>query len=245
MHPLLERLRGGLIVSVQVHRPDDPLRNPDAMARMAGAAVAGGAAAIRCGGIGGPDDVRAISAAVDVPVIGLWKDGREGVYITPTARHVHEVADAGAHIIAIDGTRRPRPDGRSLADSIAAAHDRGLVAMADVGTRGDALAAVAAGADVVATTLSGYTPDSPRSDGGPDLDLVRLLASELPVPVVAEGRYHRPDHAAAAIAAGAYAVVVGTAITSPGWLTGQFRNALPALPAAALVRDADRTEADA
>ncbi|MYV99953.1 nitronate monooxygenase, partial [Streptomyces sp. SID3343] len=103
----------------------------------------------------------------------------------------------------------------------------GALVLADVATEDEALAAEAAGADAVATTLAGYTPDRARTEG-PDLALVEALAGRVSVPVIAEGRYHRPADAAAAIAAGAHAVVVGTAITVPAWITARFREALPA-----------------
>ncbi|MFJ8743646.1 N-acetylmannosamine-6-phosphate 2-epimerase [Embleya sp. NPDC127516] len=227
MHHILERLRGGLIVSVQVHRPDDPLRDPAIMAAIARAGVEGGAAAIRCGGIGGVPDVAAVCAAVDVPVIGLWKDGTEGVYITPTTAHARAVVAAGAHIVAIDGTDRARPDGGTFADAVRAVHEVGALVLADVATEAEAQAAEHAGADAVATTLAGYTPHRARTEG-PDLALVEAVAARVSVPVIAEGRYHRPVDAAAAITAGAHAVVVGTAITVPAWLTATFRRALPA-----------------
>ncbi|MFI6583039.1 N-acetylmannosamine-6-phosphate 2-epimerase [Embleya sp. NPDC050493] len=226
MHHLLEPLRGGLIVSVQVHRADDPLRDPAIMAAIARAAVEGGAAAIRCGGIGGIPDVEAVCAAVDVPVIGLWKDGDADVYITPTAAHAVAVTAAGARIVAIDGTTRARPDGSTFADAVRAVHAVGALVLADVSTEDEASAAEAAGADAVATTLAGYTGGRARTPG-PDLALVETLAARMEVPVIAEGRYHRPADAAAAIAAGAHAVVVGTAITVPAWITTSFREALP------------------
>ncbi|MFI1583705.1 putative N-acetylmannosamine-6-phosphate 2-epimerase [Embleya sp. NPDC020630] len=226
MHHLLERLRGGLIVSVQVHRADDPLRGSATMAAIARAAVEGGAAAIRCGGIGGIPDVEAVCEAVHVPVIGLWKDGDADVYITPSAAHAVAVRAAGAGIVAIDGTTRARPDGSTFADAARAVHAVGALVLADVSTEDEALAAEAAGADAVATTLAGYTPDRARTPG-PDLALVETLAARVNVPVIAEGRYHRPTDAAAAIAAGAHAVVVGTAITVPAWITTTFREALP------------------
>ncbi|GCD93121.1 N-acetylmannosamine-6-phosphate 2-epimerase [Embleya hyalina] len=226
MHHLLEPLRGALIVSVQVHRADDPLRGPAIMAAIARAAVEGGAAGIRCGGIGGLPDVEAVCAAVDVPVIGLWKDGDTDVYITPSVDHAVAVAAAGASIVAIDGTARVRPDGSTFADAVRAVHAAGALVLADVSTEDEALAAEAAGADAVATTLAGYTPGRTRTPG-PDLVLVERLAARITVPVIAEGRYHRPADAAAAITAGAHAVVVGTAITVPAWITTNFREALP------------------
>ena len=48
------------------------------------------------------------------------------------------------------------------------------------------------------------------------------LAAELDCPVFAEGRISTPEQARAAFEAGAYAVVVGTAITDPVALTRSF-----------------------
>lgn len=219
---LLQTLRGGLIVSCQAY-PGEPLRHPDSMARIAQSAVLGGAAAIRAQGL---DDIRAISASVSVPQIGLWKVGADGVFITPTLEHAIAVADAGADIVAIDGTRRERPDGLTLAETIRRFKDQtGLPVMADAGSVDDALAAEDAGADIVGTTLSGYTGDRPRTLG-PDLELVSILADRLTVPVFAEGRIRTPAEARAAQDAGAYAVVVGTAITHPASITSWFLDAL-------------------
>ena len=83
MHPLIAHLKGKLIVSVQAY-PGEPMRHPETMAQIARAAEIGGAAAIRCQGL---SDISAIKGRVDVPVIGLWKEGHEGVYITPSLRH--------------------------------------------------------------------------------------------------------------------------------------------------------------
>jgi putative N-acetylmannosamine-6-phosphate epimerase len=189
------------------------------MARMALAAQQGGAVGIRANG---PPDIRAIKAAVSLPVIGLYKDGDQDVYITPTLRHARAIVEAGADIVALDGTQRPRPDGSSLATLIAAIRvEWQKPALADVSTLEEGLSAQAAGADFVATTLSGYTPDSPALDG-PDLELVRALVSQLSIPVIAEGRIRTPEEARAALAAGAFAVVVGGAITRPQWITAQF-----------------------
>ncbi|MEV6964392.1 N-acetylmannosamine-6-phosphate 2-epimerase [Hamadaea sp. NPDC051192] len=222
--PVLAAIRGGLVVSCQAP-PGDPLRDPEVLARMAASVVRAGAIGVRVNGV---EVVRRTRALVTTPVIGLWKDGDEGVYITPTARHALDVAAAGADIVAVDATARPRPDGRTLADTVAAIHQQTkALVLADVSTVDEGAAAVDAGADAVATTLSGYTgPGAPPA--GPDLELVAALAGKLGVPVIAEGRIHSPEQARAALDAGAWAVVVGTAITSPAWLTGQYRAALAA-----------------
>jgi N-acylglucosamine-6-phosphate 2-epimerase len=221
----LDRIRGTLIVSCQA--PDGhPLRDTATIVRVARAAVLGGASAIRCGGYGGIADVRAVSAAVAVPVIGLTKEGADGVYITPSVASAVAVAEAGAAVVAIDATHRPRPDGSSFADAAAAVHGIGALVMADVSTVAEGIAAQVAGADLISTTLSGYTAASPPPDG-PDLDLVRALCAALPgVPITAEGRYRTPEEAAAAGRAGAEAVIVGTAITDPAWITARFRAAV-------------------
>lgn len=218
----LAALRGRLIVSCQAY-PGEPMRDPAVMRAVALAVAAGGAAGIRAQGV---DDIRAIRDAVPLPLIGLWKDGDGDVIITPTLEHALAVARAGADIVALDATGRPRPDGRTLAATVAALHDEtDALVMADVSTLDEGLAAAAAGADVVATTLAGYTPHSRRTEG-PDLGLVTALAHRIDVPVVAEGRVHTPAQAAAAIAAGAFAVVVGTAITHPTTITSWFAEVL-------------------
>ncbi len=214
---MIESLRNQLIVSVQAY-PGEPMRDPGTMARIALAAEQGGAAAIRCQGLA---DIAAIKGLVNVPVIGLWKDGSEGVYITPTLRHARACSYAGADIVAIDATRRPRPDGRTYAETVAALHDEGIVVMADCGSIDDARMAAEAGSDILSTTLSGYTGERPKTDG-PDLELLSDMVAEFDQPVLCEGRIHTPAQAAAAMAAGAWAVVVGTAITHPTTITRWF-----------------------
>lgn len=222
----LDAIRGGLVVSAQAY-PAEPMRDPAVMTAVARAAVLGGAVGIRAQGL---DDLRSMRAVLQVPIIGLVKVGQDGVFITPTVADAQAVAATGAEIVAVDGTTRPRPDGRPLADTVEAVHAAGALVMADCGCAADAIAAVAAGVDCVGTTLAGYTGTRPRTDG-PDLELVAALATQLTVPVVAEGRIRTPEEAAAALAAGAHAVVVGTAITHITTLTRDFAAALSAGPA--------------
>jgi N-acylglucosamine-6-phosphate 2-epimerase len=195
------------------------------MAAMARSAADGGAVAIRANG---PDDIAAIRAIVDLPIIGIWKVDLPGfgVRITPALEHARAVAAAGASIIALDATDRHRSDGVAVVDLIERVRgETGLPVMADVSTVDEGLIAEQAGADLIATTLAGYTDGEPVSPG-PDLDLVAELASQLHVPVIAEGRISTPAEAAQAIARGAYAVVVGQAITKPEWITARFVAAL-------------------
>ena len=219
----LDELAGQLVVSAQAY-PGEPMRDPRTMAQVAASAVAGGAAAIRVQGIA---DIQFARAAVEVPVIGLWKDGHDGVFITPTLRHALACANAGAQIVAIDGTRRPRPDGLTLAETIAGVHENSnSLVMADCGSFDDAVGAVEAGADLIGTTLAGYTDERPKTDG-PDLELIAAIAgAKLGKPLIAEGRIHSPAQARAALDAGAFSVVVGTAITHPTTITSWFKAAL-------------------
>lgn len=223
MTDILKALRGRLIVSCQAY-PGEPMLDPRTMAQVAQAAVAGGAAAIRGKGL---DDLRAMRAAVDVPLIGLVKVGAEGVYITPTVKDCLRVVETGCEIVALDGTRRPRPDGRTLAETIAVLKERapGVLAMADCGSLGDAIAAHEAGADILGTTLAGYTGERPKT-GGPDWEFVDQVVALGVAPVFVEGRVHSPADAAEAIRRGAWAVVVGTAITHPTTITGWFADAV-------------------
>ena len=219
MHPAIEAIKGGLVVSCQAY-PGEPLRHPETMAQMAMAAVEGGAVGIRCQGL---SDIAAIKGQVEVPVIGIWKDGREGVYITPTLRHARCCASAGADIVAIDATGRPRPDGRTYADTVRALHDEGIVVMADCGSFADAERAVEAGSDIISTTRSGYTGERKKTDG-PDFDLLGRMVAAFgdATPVLCEGRIHTPDQLTQVMAMGAWAAVVGTAITHPTSITRWF-----------------------
>lgn len=218
---LIQNLKGKLIVSVQAY-PGEPLRHPETMAQMARACELGGAAAIRCQGL---SDIAAIKGRVDVPVIGLWKEGHEGVYITPTLRHAIACVNAGADVVAIDATNRPRPDGRSFEQTVVdlRAQCETLV-MADCMTIEDIRHAVAAGCDVISTTLShNKAAINTTMAEGPDLPILRQAVEEFPgMPVICEGHVHTPADAAAAMSAGAWAVVVGTGITHPTSLTKWF-----------------------
>jgi len=216
--PALASLRRRLVVSCQAPR-GHPMRSASMMARIAASVVAAGAAGVR---IDSPEHISEVKRTVDATLIGLWKADGDGVYITPTLAHARAVVEAGADIVAIDGTGRPRPDGRDLANVIRLLHtELGAVVLADVGTVVEGIAAAACGADAVATTLAGLTGE-PRQQDGPALHAVAALASRLDVPVIAEGGITSPDQAREAFDAGAWCVVVGKAITSPDWITARY-----------------------
>lgn len=216
---ILESLHHGLIVSCQA-LPDEPLHGPEIMARMAVAAAEGGAIAIRANGAA---DVRAIKQAVALPVIGIVKRNYpdSDVYITPTLREIEELLEAGADIIAFDGTRQTRPEHSTLEQIIDLLKASPAASMADISTLEEALYAESLGVSCVSTTLSGYTLYS-RQQEGPNLELLEQAARRLEIPVIAEGRISHPAQVEAALNLGAYAVVVGSAITRPQMITRPF-----------------------
>lgn len=219
---VLERLRGGLIVSVQA-RAGSALDDPHVLASMARAAQENGAVGVRIQGV---RNLRAVREQVSIPIVGIIKRDHEGFepYITPTLREIREVLDCGAEIVAFDATARPHPEGLEVPELIAAIRENGRLAMADCALPDDGVAAAAAGADIVATTLCGYTKET-HGAALPALDLVRAFA-QLGTFVICEGGIHEPAAGAAALAAGADAVVVGTAITNTEWLVRQYSAAL-------------------
>lgn len=218
---LLAALEGTLIVSCQAAAPS-PMRDTPTMARVAQSALFGGAQGLR---VNGPEDVAAIRAITDMPIIGLFKEfGRQRNVITVHPEQAVQLASAGADIVAIDATRE-------VFDDIGAAvrlfgRSCGLPVMADVSTVEEAIQAWDAGALFVGTTLSGYTPYTAGNDMGPDIALVGDLAS-LGLRVIAEGRYATPEQVGRAFDAGAFAVVVGGAITDPISITRRFTLATP------------------
>lgn len=220
---LLERLRGGLIASCQ---PVDggPMDRPEIIAAVAQAAVAGGAAGLRIEGV---ENLRATRRHVDVPIIGIVKRDLPDspVRITTTIADVRALIGAGADIVAYDATPRPRSDPRD--EILAAIRAKGAPAMADCATRADAEDALAGGAAIIGTTLSGYTAGTEGKDDGPDLDLIRAFRS-LGGFVMAEGRVNTPALAAEAMRAGADAVTVGSALTRLEIVTGWFATAVRA-----------------
>ncbi len=216
----------GLIVSCQAYE-GEPLFGAPIMAAMARAAQAGGAVAIRANG---PDDIAAIRAAVPLPIVGLWKRGSTGpsdVYITPDRESARAIAAARCDMIAIDATARPRAGGDTLVGLIDFIHSTlKLPVMADVSCIDDAVAAQAAGADVISTTLAGYTAHGRPSMPDPDFDFLAEVLKHARVPVVGEGRFAAPEQVARAIELGAHAVVVGAAITRPERITARFAQAI-------------------
>lgn len=211
--------RNPIIASAQASL-GSPLEDPEILLRLAEASVSQGARVIRTQGLG---SIWMMKQELDVPIIGLVKtDYRgSGVYITPTRKEVEELLQTGCEVIALDGTRRARPGGDELSALIAMIHEGGRLAMADCDSLDSARYALECGADLVGTTLAGYTHES-RPMAGPDFDLLRDLCRELDAPIIAEGRYQEPWQAQAALSIGACAVVVGGALNDPVKQTSRF-----------------------
>ena len=210
---------GGLIVSCQPV-PGSPLDKPEIVAAMAQAAEQAGAAGLRIEGI---LNLKATRSRVSAPIIGIIKRDLPDfpVRITPWLEDVDALAAAGADIIAFDGTARPRP--ASTQALLARIHHHGLLAMADCSSLEDGLACHQLGAELIGTTLSGYTSDVTPKE--PDLALVSALAAK-GCRVMAQGRYNTPDLAAQALRHGAFAVTVGSAITRLEHVCQWFRDAM-------------------
>ncbi len=219
----LPEVKGKLIVSCQA-LADEPLHSPFIMGRMALAAKEGGAKAIRAQSSA---DINEIKKVTGLPVIGLEKRNYDDspIYITPTMQEVENLLAADCEMIALDMTDRPRPKGEKTVDLVNRIHQAGRLVLADISTYEEGVAAAVLGADAVSTTLSGYTPYSPQLTG-PDVDLVARLVGRLSVPVFAEGRINVPEDIVRVMAAGAYAPIVGSAITRPQLITAKFARAL-------------------
>ena len=207
----IARLRNTLIVSSQAMDPRSPLRDPAILSLLAQAAELGGAGGFR---VNGPAVVRHLRPSTALPIIGIVKDTREGFdnYITISVADIEALCDAGADIVAIQATSGSRPDA-SFRDLVAAAHRRNAPVMADIATFDEAAAAIADGADLVATTMVGHTAAT-EGEARPPFGLVRRLLP-LGKPVVVEGGVWTPEHVRDSFAAGAFAVVSGSAITAP------------------------------
>jgi putative N-acetylmannosamine-6-phosphate epimerase len=217
---VLNLLERQLVVSCQADK-GDPLDNIDALRRIASSVLRGGAGGLRAEGIAGVSAFRAIT---DLPIIGMIKarDANGDVYITPTFAAAETVAAAGADMIALDCTLRRLAEAEPWPGLISRIHDElGLPVLADIANVEDALAAVDAGADAVATTLYGYTAETAgtRSFSWP---LLEELLRRISVPLFAEGHMNQPEDVRRALDLGAHTVVVGSAITRPEFITARF-----------------------
>ncbi|MBR2823183.1 MAG: N-acetylmannosamine-6-phosphate 2-epimerase [Clostridia bacterium] len=225
---LFQLMKGQIIVSCQA-TPGEPLydRDRSLMPYMARAAKLAGARMIRTSSV---RDIIGIKEETGLPVIGLIKREYPGYTgrITMTMREVDECMDALADIVSIDCTDCPRGDGLTPPAFLRQVRAKypNIIIMADCATEAEALAAFEAGADLVGTTMNGYTPQTRDQKGDPNFDLAEKLAKELPCPVIAEGRIHTPEQVRRMLDLGAWACVVGGAITRPLEIAQRFFSVL-------------------
>ena len=225
--PSREALRGGLIVSVQAPE-GSPMRHPEVIAAMAEASLNNGAIGVR---LESPEHIGAVRRRCpDALIIGLWKRTFPGssVYITPGWAEIEAVWAAGADVIALDATERPRPDGQPLEAVVRrACEDLGAPLMADVDCLANGLRAAALGCQWVGTTLFGYT-EATAALKPPGWELLAPLRQQLPagVSLICEGGIASAEQAARALREGADAVVVGTAITGVDLQVAAYRRTM-------------------
>ena len=225
INDVISKLKGKLIVSCQAEG-DSPFNSPEGVTMFAKAAIMGGAAAIRSEGI---EKTKIIIEQTNVPVIGLVKSKFEdgSVRITGTFKDVEDLISIGTHIIAIDGTFRKRENlsGPDFIKQVKTKYK--CLIMADIAMEDEAIACAKAGADLISTTLNGYTPETIEDKiHSPNFELVKSLVKKIKIPIIAEGRINSPEAAKKMIELGAYSVVVGTAITRPHIITSWFVDAI-------------------
>jgi len=219
MAEILEKLRGQLVVSCQA-APGDPLEDTETIRRIARSVTGAGAAGLR---INSPEHVAAIRQDSDLPIIGIQKRYcGERIHITPDFASAAALSAAGASIIALDCTDRVWDHGDPWRIVIERIHrELNLPVMADIATLDEARAAAAAGADMVGTTLNGYTEQTGNHDSF-NWPLLAGMVRQIRVPVIAEGHISSPEEARRAVSAGAWCVIVGSAISRPGVITSNF-----------------------
>ena len=222
---ILNKIKGGLIVSCQALKTE-PLYDSYIMSKMAWAAYLGGAVGIRANTV---VEIKAIKEKVDLPVIGIIKEEYpdSDVYITPTMKEIDALVEIKCEIIALDATRRVRPNGVELKDfftEVRAKYPNQLF-MADTSCFEEGELAEGLGFDLIGTTMAGYTPYT-KGRALPDLELIRKYSERLSTPIIAEGGIWSPDDLVNVYKAGAFSAVCGTAITRPMDITKRFVKAL-------------------
>ena len=220
---LLNKLKGGLIVSCQV-QPDDPVYSMDFVLKMAQAAEWAGAAGIRANS---PDQIKMIKEHVDLQLIGLykiWHDDTD-VFITPTLDAARQVWEAGADIIALDCTDQITHEGKPAWELLPLVQKEipDALIFADVSTYEEAKRAVDLGADIVGPTLYGYT-EATKHIEEPNLREFARMCRDFGdrVFMIMEGHIYTPEDAVKCLYLGADAVVVGSAITRPHLIAKRF-----------------------
>lgn len=226
MDKILNKLKNNIIVSLQA-MPDEPLYDENCIIAMAKSIVElGGATALR---LAGERDIKNIKKLFpNVVVIGITKpekiptNYKELVYITPSVKDCKKIIDAGADIVAFDGTTRDRGNKETVKDLIDFIHSQNKIAMADIADFAQAQNAFNLGADIVSTTLSGYTKETQNKPNTPDFELVKEIKEKLDIFTILEGKIWEQKEAQTAFEIGADSVAIGSAITRPQLITKRF-----------------------
>lgn len=217
-------LPNDLIVSCQALE-NEPLHSSFIMGKMALAAYQGGAKGIRANS---KEDILAIKKEVGLPIIGIVKRDYpdSDVFITATTREIDTLLETGCEVIAMDATSSERPE-QSLPELVTYVRKQApnVELMADIATVEEAIHADELGFDYIGTTLHGYTAEtSGKIIHKNDFQFLKNVISTVTKPVIAEGNIQTPSMLARAFELGAYAVVVGGAITRPQQITERFVN---------------------
>ena len=230
MKEIISKLENKVIVSVQAEG-NEPLNKPEHLLALSQTVINGGAGGLRLCGV---KNITAIQKSVNVPIIGLTKleptpfNWLDSVYITATIQDLKELLKTNIDFIAIDGTARVRADNSTLKDQITLIRNAGKVVLCDISTFEEGIYAAELGADMISTTLSGYTKETRfKVNDGPDFDLLEELAEQSSVPIIMEGRIWDIKDVKEAFEIGAHAVIIGTAITRPHKITKRFVAAIP------------------
>lgn len=221
---VLRQIHHQLIVSCQALE-EEPLHSSFIMGRLALAAEEGGAKAIRANSV---KDIQEIQRQVDLPIIGIIKRDYpdSSVYITATKHEVNElISETHADIIALDATDRIRPHQEKLQDLLLEIHRHNRLAMADISNYEEGQRASKMGFDLISTTLSGYTEYTEKRKT-PDFKLIKKLSCAVSTPIIMEGHTTKPEDVVHAFQVGAYAAVVGGAITRPQQITQNYSQAV-------------------
>ena len=226
MNEVFNKIKGKLIVSCQALE-NEPLFSSFIMGRMALAATQAGAGGIRANTV---VDIQEIKKNTNLPIIGIIKRnyGDCNVYITPTMKEIDELCAEGVDIIAIDATKRERPDKVQLKDFVKAIKEKypKQIIMGDISDVSEAVYAEEIGIDIVGTTLCGYTD---YTKGNEPLVTLEQVLKSVKIPVIGEGNLDTPEKAKRGIEMGALAVVVGGAITRPKQIAEKFVKAIETL----------------
>lgn len=229
MYASVEKLRKKVVISAQASQ-GEAIYEENCLLSIIKSVIKGGASGLR---LAGAKDILETRKFSDIPIIGITKpeqlpsNWREIVYITPTFCDAKKISDAGADIIAIDGTLRPRPE-EPLNELIEEIHNKlKKPVMADCATLEEGLICSELGADIISTTLSGYTENTlEKNNGEPDFGLLDELVKSVKCPIILEGRIWTTEHVRHAFELGAYAVVIGSAVTRPQLITKRFVDSL-------------------